>query len=110
MADGGPGRCFPGGHASGAFAFVGGWFALREHRPTRARAWLIGSLLLGASFSTAQTLRGAHYPSHGLYSAWICWCVCATASALARGPLPGHRLRVPSARAADRTARGNAGL
>ena len=110
VVDGGPGRCFPGGHASGAFAFVAGGFALREHRPARARAWLLGSLLLGMVFSLAQTLRGAHYPSHGLYSAWICWCVCATASAVARRSALGLAARVPRPRAADSPAKGGAGL
>ena len=31
----------------------------------------------------AQTLRGAHYPSHTLYTAWICWSLCASTFHLA---------------------------
>lgn len=75
--DGGPGRCFPSGHAAAAFAFISGWFALRERQPRAARAWLAGVLLLGLLFGAGQTLRGAHYPSHSLWTAWLCWACCA---------------------------------
>lgn len=75
VADGGPGRCFPSGHASGAFGFVAGYFALRDAAPRHARAWLIVLLLLGAIFSWAQLMRGAHHFSHALWTAAICWTV-----------------------------------
>ncbi|MEN9545128.1 MAG: hypothetical protein RLZZ598_1961 [Pseudomonadota bacterium] len=77
LADGGSGHCFPGGHASGAFAFLGGWFAWRDRRPRVAAAWLLGVVLLGMLFGLTQTVRGAHYFSHTLYTAWICWCLSA---------------------------------
>lgn len=73
IADGGPGRCFPSGHASAAFAFVGGYFVLRRHSPARARRWLAAVVGCGLLFGAAQTLRGAHYPSHTLWTAWLCW-------------------------------------
>jgi membrane-associated PAP2 superfamily phosphatase len=47
--DGGPGRCFPSGHASAAFSL----------------------------FSVAQTVRGAHYPSHSMWTAWVCFATSA---------------------------------
>jgi hypothetical protein len=47
LLDGGPGRCFPSGHATAAFAFFGGWFVLRDHQPRAARLWLAGVLLAG---------------------------------------------------------------
>jgi len=81
VADGGPGHCFPSGHAVAAFAFLSGWFALRAHAPRAARAWLLGVLVLGVLFGTAQLLRGAHYPSHTMWSAWICWTACAVLNA-----------------------------
>ncbi len=77
--DGGPGRCFPSGHASGAFGFLAGWFALRGAAPRAARAWLAALLGLGLLFGLAQLARGAHYPSHTLWTAWICWAVSAAA-------------------------------
>lgn len=75
VPDGGPGRCFPSGHASGAFAFAAGYFALRETAPRYARAWLIIILVLGAAFGWAQLMRGAHHLSHTLWTAAICWTV-----------------------------------
>lgn len=73
VGDGGPGRCFPSGHASAAFAFIGGYFALREQHGRLARSFLIAACSLGAVFGLAQMARGAHYPSHTLWTAWICW-------------------------------------
>ncbi len=71
-ADGGGGGCFPSGHASAAFAFLAGYFALRQRHPLAARRWLWGVVGLGLVFGAGQTLRGAHYPSHTLWTAWIC--------------------------------------
>ena len=81
LADGGPGHCFPSGHAVAAFVFFGLYFLWRGHRPRLARAWLAGTLLLGLAFGAAQVLRGAHYLSHVLWTAWICWALAAGASA-----------------------------
>lgn len=83
LTDGGPGHCFPGGHASSAFAFIGltlPWLAppLGERDETSAtRAWrwtlVIGGT--GVLLGLVQTLRGAHYPSHTLWALMICWGV-----------------------------------
>jgi len=75
VADGGAGRCFPAGHASTGFAFVGGWFALREHNARLAKVWLLAALGVGLTLGVAQQLRGAHFMSHTLWTAWLCWCV-----------------------------------
>lgn len=71
--DGGRGHCFPAGHASAGFAFVSGYFALRHHLPKLARIWLALALLAGFSMGWAQQVRGAHYMSHTLWTAWLCW-------------------------------------
>jgi membrane-associated PAP2 superfamily phosphatase len=34
---------------------------------------LLGVLAFGSLFAWAQMARGAHYPSHSLWSAWLCW-------------------------------------
>lgn len=73
VADGGPGHCFPSGHATSALAFVGGFFALRQRHPQAARWWLAAVLALGALYGWAQLARGAHFASHTLWSAWLCW-------------------------------------
>jgi membrane-associated PAP2 superfamily phosphatase len=71
--DGGGGRCFPAGHATTGFAFVGGFFALREQWPQLARRWLVTALGAGLVLGLAQQLRGAHFMSHTLWTGWICW-------------------------------------
>jgi len=73
--DGGPGGCFPAGHASAAFAYAGGYFVLRRVSPRAAAVWLAVSLVAGLVLGVSQQLRGAHYMSHTLWTAWICWVV-----------------------------------
>lgn len=75
VRDGGPGHCFPAGHASAAFAFVSGYFVLRSVSPAQARAWLFGALLAGLLLGAAQQLRGAHFMSHTLWTGWFCWTI-----------------------------------
>lgn len=76
-ADGGGGRCFPGGHASAAWGFfplvVAAWWPATE-RSAHPRARLVTVVFVLAALTTAatQTLRGAHYPSHTLWTAILC--------------------------------------
>ena len=79
--DGGGGHCFPSGHAVAAFGFFGMHFLWREHDAGRARLWLVGTLAAGAVFGALQMVRGAHYLSHVLWAAWLCWALCAAAAA-----------------------------
>lgn len=73
--DGGPGHCFPSGHAVAAFAFLPLYFQWREHRPVLARGLLGAVLIVGTLFGWAQLARGAHFPSHTMWSAWLCWVI-----------------------------------
>ncbi|MBE0475294.1 phosphatase PAP2 family protein [Rhodoferax sp.] len=77
--DGGSGRCFPAGHASSALAFIAlalPWLFSDNASLRRRGQWLLlMALFLGLVFGLAQTLRGAHYPSHTLWTSWICWTV-----------------------------------
>jgi membrane-associated PAP2 superfamily phosphatase len=75
IADGGPGHCFPAGHASSGFAFVAGYFCFRDTDPRLARIWLAAALVAGLLLGLAQQLRGAHFMSHTLWTGWICWAV-----------------------------------
>lgn len=119
LADGGPGHCFPSGHAVAAFAFFAMYFLWRPHRPAVARAWLAATLVAGAAFGATQWLRGAHFPSHVLWSAWVCWTVAALSFSLAGWarravvpavvPMPGPAAARPghhaaARRSADRSA------
>ncbi|SFU87960.1 Membrane-associated enzyme, PAP2 (acid phosphatase) superfamily [Polaromonas sp. YR568] len=72
--DGGSGGCFPAGHASSGFAFLGGYFAFRGSDKAVAQKWLAGAIMVGLVLGFAQQLRGAHFMSHTLWTAWICWC------------------------------------
>lgn len=72
QADGGPGRCFPAGHATAAFCFLPGWFVLRRVAPVAARRWLVATLAAGAVLTMVQVMRGAHYVSHSLWTGWCC--------------------------------------
>lgn len=69
------GKCWPGGHSSGAFGLFGLYFVARERHRSLARAALFGILGLGTLFAFGQWSRGAHFVSHDLWSAAICWFV-----------------------------------
>lgn len=90
QGDGGAGRCFPAGHASAGFASVAGWFALRRDLPRLAAGWLGAATGAGLVLGLAQQLRGAHFMSHTLWTAWICaatgWAVDAAFARCLRGP------------------------
>lgn len=84
VADGGSGRCFPGGHASSAYGFLAlclPWLMPPAGQP-RARApgwrWLGFLMLAGLVAGAVQTVRGAHYPSHTLWTLVICAGVSLT--------------------------------
>jgi membrane-associated PAP2 superfamily phosphatase len=76
------GHCFPSGHASGGFALFSLYFAARILFPkyqagNRLNLWFLPGLCLGLVFGLAQQLRGAHFISHDIASALVCWAVCA---------------------------------
>lgn len=79
VLDGGSGNCFPGGHASGALAFLSlAWVGMCADSGDAQRwahriLWTV--LCTGALMGVSQTLRGAHPPSHTFWTAWICAAV-----------------------------------
>ena len=67
------GEAFPSGHASGGYAFFSLYFfLLNMGSPYRKYGFLFG-LGLGLLFGIGQQVRGAHFPSHDLFSLVICW-------------------------------------
>ena len=84
VGDGGPGGCFPAGHASTGFGFVGGWFVFRDTDPRRAHRWLVGAALGGLVLGLSQQWRGAHFASHTLWAAWLCFLVALALDAVRR--------------------------
>lgn len=82
-----PGRCFPGGHASGGFALMAFYFGLRDTRRAHARLLLVAGLVLGMVMGWAQMMRGAHFLSHNVWSGWLEWMFLALLYHL----VPPHR-------------------
>ncbi len=68
-------QCFPAGHASIGFAWLSLFYYWREVKPQQA--WL--GLGIGASagllLGFVQQLRGAHFISHDIATATICWLI-----------------------------------
>lgn len=69
------GHCFPGGHASGGFALMAFYFAFRDTVPKLAKAGLVVAIFFGSAMGWAQMMRGAHFMSHSLWTAWIVWMI-----------------------------------
>lgn len=67
--------CFPAGHASGGYAWLASYFFLRVAWPRARHAGLAFGLAMGLAFGIAQQLRGAHFLSHDVWTAAICWFV-----------------------------------
>jgi len=80
----GPGRCAPSGHAAAGFAWLAGYIALRDVDRRAARIVLAFSLTLGILAGLTQLARGAHFFSHVLLTAWICFVVTWTCDKLRR--------------------------
>ena len=70
-----PGQCFPGGHASGGFALWAFYFAFKQTNPKLAQLGLYSGLVFGFLMGWAQMMRGAHFLSHNLWTAWFVWLV-----------------------------------
>ena len=82
--------CFPAGHASSGYAWVALYFFLGDVAPRwRFRGLALG-LAMGGVFGISQQLRGAHFASHDLVSALVCW-LAALAVHRAMRPAQGRR-------------------
>lgn len=70
-----PGHCFPGGHASGGFALMAFYFVWRRRRPAWAALALVGGFAYGFTLGFGRLMQGAHFLSHNLWAALVCWFV-----------------------------------
>ena len=70
-----PGQCFPGGHSSGGFGTMAFFFLWWGRSRAKAYAALAGGFTLGMVMGWGQLMRGAHFLSHNLWSAWVAWAV-----------------------------------
>jgi membrane-associated PAP2 superfamily phosphatase len=51
------------------------YFVFRRRRPRLALAWLGGGFLYGFGLGFGRVVQGAHFVSHNLWAALICWGV-----------------------------------
>ena len=84
--DGG-GACFPAGHAGAGYAWLA--LAFSATTPAGRRTGLAIGAAAGLVFGIDQQLRGAHFLSHDLWSAALCWVVAVAVAAL--WPTPAER-------------------
>lgn len=81
------GRGFPAGHASGGFALMA-LAALASTRGSRIFC-IAGGIAIGSVLGAYQILKGAHYLSHTIITALICWIIFLTLQKfLIRGDTP----------------------
>ena len=86
-----PGRCWPSGHASAGFCLFAWYFAaLRLEKRRLALYLLSGVIVIGSLLSAGRVAQGAHFVSHCLWSAAVCWFVTLALyeALLRRRPVP----------------------
>lgn len=69
------GRCFPCGQASSGFSLVALYFALLHRNRKLARRGLWLGLGYGGVLGFGRMVQGAHFLSHVLTTALVCWLV-----------------------------------
>jgi membrane-associated PAP2 superfamily phosphatase len=84
-----PGKCFPGGHASGGFSLLALVPLLQGKRRRQAALF---ALTLGMIMGGSRMMQGAHFLSHNLWSAWICWALVLACYAGIRPPSLAPRM------------------
>ncbi|WP_229408635.1 phosphatase PAP2 family protein [Massilia yuzhufengensis] len=90
-----PGHCLPAGHASSALWLVSLVVLWLPGQPGKAWRGAGAALAVGCAVGWMQQLRGAHFLTHTLWSAWIA-CAIVAALVLLLQPSGGTRLRVPA--------------
>lgn len=68
-------QCFPAGHASIGFAWLALFYYWREVKPKQAWLGLTIAGSAGAVLGFVQQLRGAHFISHDIATAALCWLI-----------------------------------
>jgi membrane-associated PAP2 superfamily phosphatase len=73
--------CFPAGHASAGYAWLALYFFFQSVRPAWRWRGLAVGIVIGMVFGLSQQLRGAHFLSHDLWTAALCWLVAVAVHA-----------------------------
>lgn len=74
--------CFPAGHASSGYAWLGIFYLLKRYAPSYRYYGLAFVLIVGLILGLTQQLRGAHFLSHDLWTLGICWFIASLFSPL----------------------------
>jgi membrane-associated PAP2 superfamily phosphatase len=74
----------PAAHASSGFAWISLYFVAVSIGAARPWLWVLPGAVLGLAFAVTQNVRGAHVPSHNLWSIAIAWGVAAAMAAVFR--------------------------
>jgi membrane-associated PAP2 superfamily phosphatase len=67
--------CFPAGHAGSGYAWLALYFFFLMSQPSLRRHGLAIGATTGLVFGLGQQLRGAHFVSHDLWAALLCWTI-----------------------------------
>lgn len=95
-----PGRCFPAAHASAGMWLSALGVLFLPCNPRRAFAVFCGGLAFGLFMGWVQQMRGMHFLTHTLATAWISTALLTTLLVVLWKPLHLARTRRPAARAA----------
>jgi len=82
-----PGQCLPAGHASSALWLVSLAVYWLPGRPATAGRMACLALVPGLALGWLQQLRGAHFMTHTLWSAWIACALVSVLVAALQAPL-----------------------
>ena len=66
-------QCFPAGHAAGGYMWLAWSGVLAWSHPHLAKVLLWFALLMGGVMGLARMMQGAHFLSHVIATAAICW-------------------------------------
>lgn len=80
-----PGQCLPAGHASSALWLVALGVYWLPARPATAARMALLALVPGLMLGWLQQLRGAHFLTHTLWSAWIACALVLVLIAVLQG-------------------------
>lgn len=80
------GHCFPAGHATSALWLSALCLCWLPHKPVKALLVAITGLAVGLLLGWGQQLRGAHFLSHTLTSAWLMCALLLCVLSLSKCP------------------------
>lgn len=84
-------QCFPAGHAAGGYMWLAWSGVLVWSHPHLAKILLWFGLLMGSIMGLARMMQGAHFLSHVIATAAICWTYMMIAQAILNHRMDGSQ-------------------